>query len=301
MKRKLVKQGAATMMISLPAKWIKQFKLDKGDEVEIEPIDNNLLVSVGGIKKKLETELNITNRTESSIRTLITNTYRLGYDRVKVYFNDKTSFDVLSNVVKTRLLGFDVIKKEKNQCIIESITEPSMEQFDVLFNKIFYNIVELFEIIEKRLNKKETNMNYEEIEEKIQQYDNFCRRVIMKKNISNKESHLSWAFLTLVIHGQRELYHLSRFLDKNNVNISNRVLDLLNKAKNIFNLLKTAYQKKDIKVTENIHEIEKDLIYKKAYSLFSEKKGKEMIIIYHLSSSIRNFYLAASPLAGLLV
>ena len=33
MKRKLVKQGAGTMMISLPTKWIKENNLDKGDEV----------------------------------------------------------------------------------------------------------------------------------------------------------------------------------------------------------------------------------------------------------------------------
>ena len=36
MKRKLVQQGAATMMVSLPSKWIKKFGLKKGDEIDLE-------------------------------------------------------------------------------------------------------------------------------------------------------------------------------------------------------------------------------------------------------------------------
>ena len=36
MKRRIVKQGAATMTISLPAPWIKKFGLKEGDELNIE-------------------------------------------------------------------------------------------------------------------------------------------------------------------------------------------------------------------------------------------------------------------------
>ena len=44
MKRKLVKQGAATMMISLPSKWIKENGLDKGDEIELIEQGGELLI-----------------------------------------------------------------------------------------------------------------------------------------------------------------------------------------------------------------------------------------------------------------
>ena len=38
MKRKIVKQGSATMTISLPATWIKKFNLKVGDELEIDEV-----------------------------------------------------------------------------------------------------------------------------------------------------------------------------------------------------------------------------------------------------------------------
>ena len=87
MKRKLVKQGAATLMVSLPSKWAKQNKLGKGDEVDVFQRDNALMLTPESVSSKREVEIEIGSETESSVRTIITNTYRMGYDRIKVYFN----------------------------------------------------------------------------------------------------------------------------------------------------------------------------------------------------------------------
>ena len=39
---------------------------------------------------------------------------------------------------------------------------------------------------------------------------------------------------------------------------------------------------KDITVITQIHEIEKDAIYNEGYALLEQKKGKEVIVIYHI-------------------
>jgi len=294
MKRKIVKQGAATLMISLPSKWCKKFGLEKGDEINIEAIKSNLLVSPEEVKRKNETEITLRGLAESSIRTLITNTYRLGYDKIKVNFSSDAQFKILQEVIKTKLLGFDVIKKEKNSCIIENITEPSPEQFENLLQKIFYNITEIFEITEQRLKGNKPVSDYEDTESRIQQYDNFCRRVISKRQFE-KNPQLFWAFLTSVMRGQRELYHLNKFLDKDKVKGSKEVLELLKEGKVLSEMIQEAYLKKDISLLEKVHELEKQLIYKKAYKILKNP------VAYHITVCIRNFYLATSPLMGLLL
>ena len=297
MKRKIVKQGAATLMVSLPSKWCKKFSLKKGDEINIEVADNNLIVSPKEIKVKSETEITLTGLAESSIRTLITNTYRIGYDKIKVNFSSDMQFKILQNVIRTRLIGFDVIKKEKNYCIIENITEPNADQFENLLQKIFLNIIELFEITDQRLQGKKPVSDYEDVETRIQQYDNFCRRVIAKRKFE-KNTQLFWTFLTLLIHGQRELYHLNRFLDKiegKRPKKSKEVLNLLKDARSLFRMIQEAYLKKEIKILEEVHELEKELIYQKAYKILKDP------ITYHITCCIRNFYLASSPLMGLLI
>ncbi|MFC1727969.1 AbrB/MazE/SpoVT family DNA-binding domain-containing protein [Nanoarchaeota archaeon] len=299
MERKLIKQGGGGYTIYLPKKWVDEMKLKAGNLINIEQAENELVISPRKIKTKTSTEVKVTGLTESSIRTILTNTYRLGYDKVTVSFEKEKQFKIINNVVKTRLLGFEIIKKEQNNCIIENITEPSSDQFNVLLQKILYNITELIKITEQRLTNKAPIEDYEETEARIQQYDNFCRRVIAKKQITEKNAQLYWAFLTLIIHAQREVYHINRFLDKNKVKISKSTLNFLKDGNNLFELLKKAYLKKDIKLLEEIHDKEKELTYKKAYNLLSTIKGKENIIIGHLTIAARNIYLANSPLMGL--
>lgn len=296
MRRKLVQQGAATLMVSLPRRWTKQLNLKKGDEIEIEESDHNLILSREKVETKQTTKINLTQHTESSVRTALVNAYRAGYDRIQIIFQDEKKYKILLNTLTNYIMGFDIIEKGKTSCIIENITEPSEDQFDVLFRKILYNIKLLIKGTEERLRNKTSFEEYRQITYKIHQYDNFCRRVISKKHVLGNQANMFWTFLTLLIHGQRELYHLNKFLDKNKVEFKN--FDILKKLENLFELLSQGYIKKDLSMLEKIHALEKTIIYTNFYTAVQKAK-KENIVLYHLASSARNFYLASSPLIGL--
>ncbi|MCX6750594.1 MAG: AbrB/MazE/SpoVT family DNA-binding domain-containing protein [Candidatus Pacearchaeota archaeon] len=293
MKRKLVKQGAATMMISLPSKWIRANNLDKGDEIELEEKNNSLIISQEAKKGKKQTEINLSSLTESSIRTLITNAYRLGYNQIKLSFKDKKAIESIKDTINNNLLGFEIINKSDTSCEIENITEPSKEQFENIFSKIFLNIEDLFEITLLMLQGKKSN--FEEVEKKIQQFDNFCRRV----SANDSDSQLRWAFHAELIHAQREIYHLLRYLEKNKIKPEKEIFSLLEDCRKIFKILEQAYKEKSISLLEKIHEMEKEIVYKKGHS--SIKISKNPIVLHHLLSAIRNFYLSSSPLIGIFI
>jgi phosphate uptake regulator len=298
MRRKLVKQGAATLMVSLPAKWLQRNNLSKGSEVGIDEVEDSVVISAAGPEVKKEIEIKLVNLVESSIRTLITNTYRRGFDRIKVHYETEDQFNILKDVIKTRLIGFDVIKKGVNFCVVENITEPSPDQFENLLHKIFYNIGELFEATKKRMNGDGSN-DFKEIEERIQKYDNFCRRVISKKKLSNLKSEFLWTFLALLIHGQREVYHLNKLLGK--VKLSDSTKKFLDDSQEMFEMIKKAYLEKNISILAKVHKREKELVYTKGYTLLHKAKGRESSIIYHIILSIREFYQSNSPLSGLIM
>ena len=300
MKRKLVKQGAATLMISLPAKWVQHHHLNKGSEINIEQVEDSLMISSSTIDIKKEASIELSDSTESSIRTLITNTYRKGYDKIKVKFSNEKQFKILEDVIKTRLIGFEIIKKSQHDCSVENITEPSPDQFETLIRKIFYNIQDLFEITKARLTNPISFEDIEAIEERIQKYDNFCRRVITKKGIHNQNSELLWTFLTLLIHAQREIYIMNIAINSK-IPISEKTTALLEEARKLFELIQKAYIDKNPASINQVHSLEKELIYKKSYPLLERIKGKEAIFIYHIASSIRQFYLSTSPLLGLIL
>ncbi len=298
MKRKLIKQGSGGFTVYLPKKWVESNYLTKGEEVDITESGLNLILTPKPFKvKKLETEIRLTGLTESLIRTLITNSYRVGYDKIKVKFDNEKQFNILHDVIKTKLIGFDIINKNADYCLVENVTEPDHEQFDNLIRKMFINIDSLFDITRSRLTNQDPKEDFNEIEERIIKYDNFCRRIIIKKKLIEKRSEFFWTFLSYVLHGQRELYHLNKSI-KNKIKSSKKVLYLLNKNQEIFNIIKNSYQNKSIEGLSKIHDVEKELIYNTGYNLLRTKEG---IIVYHLMGSIRQFYLSNSPLTGLIL
>lgn len=298
MRRKLVKQGAATMMISLPAKWIKANQLDKGDEVEIEELGKDIIISSSHKEKKLETSIKLIGLTESSIRTLITNTYRSGYDKINVEFESNEQFNILKKTIEKCLIGFEITKNQSKSCVVENITEPSSDQFENILNKIFLNIEELFEITKKRLNRNEED--YEDASQRIQKYDNFCRRIIIKRKLIEKNSEMFWSFLSSIIRGYREIYYLNKIISSK-IKISKETIDLLEGSNNIFRKLIEVYKEKSIEKLNKIHELEKEYLFKKAYLIIEKSEGKESLIVFRIASSIRQFYLAVSPLSGLIM
>jgi phosphate uptake regulator len=295
MKRSIVKQGAATMMISLPSKWIKKHNLSKGDELEIEERDGSITLSLEPSKHKRETTINITTSIESIIRTTITNAYRLGYDKISINFKDKEAPKIIKDIVERNLPGFEIIKRTDTHCEIESVTEPSNEQFDNIFSKMLMNIDELFAIAEDALNGKKRE--FEDTERNIMKYDNFCRRVLHKtKNFD--VSMLIWTFHTEIIHAQREIYYLIKYLSENKTKSDKKAQEFLALCKEIYNMLKIVYEKKDIVQVEKVHEKNKEL-----NKQFKElmKKTDNPILIHYIFNAGRKFYLSSSRFVAVLL
>jgi phosphate uptake regulator len=301
MRRKLVKQGAATLMVSLPAKWVKEHHLAKGSEVVIEQQYNNLVIATDHVEPKTEISITLVNQTESAIRTVITNTYRRGFDKIIVHYSKEEQYRILADTVKTRLIGFDITKKEKDSCVVENITEPSPDHFDNLSRKILFSISELFELTTQYLQGTIPSADFFEVEERIQKYDNFCRRILT--NTKPKNYEYMWAFLTLIVHAQRELFHLIQEADsvKKKQSASKQVQALLEDTKDFYDLIKKSFLEKNSTVLATAHTIEKDLIYTRGYKLLSDHKGIDVVAVHHLLSCIREFYLSTSPLLGLLM
>lgn len=299
MKRKLVKQGASTLMVSLPAKWTKRFGLGKGDEVDLAEHEERLIITSEPMASTVKrTELSLYGKTESSIRTQVTNTYRAGYDRIMVTFEHEEQYLLIAEIVKDKLIGMDVQRKDKGCCIIESITEPAPDQFENILLKIFYNIQALFDITKERFAGKDPAEEYTDVEQRIMSYESFCKRAIAKRKVVDAKSEFVWTFLTLINHGQRELYHVHRFYEGGKA--SSEVQGLLASAEELFHLVRDAYVKQTIAPLAKVHELEKVVTYQQGHGLLQKNK-REAIVIFHVLLCAKEFYQANSPLAGMII
>ncbi len=296
MKRKIIKQGPSTLMISIPHAWAKQHGLTKGTQIEITERDDALVISTDASPSKTTT-LSLAHLSESSTRTAIVNAYRLGYDKITLSFDDSAkAIDVIDTTLKEYLLGFEVTSKGKKSVVIEAITEPSNERFDVLFAKILHNIGQLIEGTVSRLEKGTPFRDYNEITMRIHRYDNFCRRVATKTRHFGDALPLFYTFSNTLIHAQRELYHLNRLLDKSpGLKLNGPLLGQLSQC---FSLLREGYVNTDVIALEKLHALEKTAIYEEMPKMMPKKPSP---LFLHIGYAIKNFYLASSPLIGLIL
>lgn len=195
MKRKLVKQGAATMMISLPSKWVKANKLDKGDEVDLIEKDNELVIGTK-LKERKDILIEISDENKRDIANLLTHAYRKGFDKIILKGKYKEALREIKTVVNDLLLGFELTEMKADSLIIENISEPTSQKYDIILKKVFQIIEDTGEIVVNDFeNGKFKSM--QDIEDLRKQHDRFvlfCRRLLIKENIRNAVAE--WELLT---------------------------------------------------------------------------------------------------------
>jgi phosphate uptake regulator len=299
MKRKLVKQGAATMMISLPSKWIKNNHLEKGDEIELEEKDNELLITTDQIKKeKKEILININKDNEHDIKVILSHAYRRGFDRITLEGITKEHLSIIREATEKLLLGFEITEKSSNRCVIENISEPKEGKYEVMLKKVFLITKEQHKTILEDFKKNKFD-NMKEMEETRYQQDRlilFCRRLIAKENLEN--AILEWELLTFLMHINHSYYYLYKYANENKSKSDKNILELLNDLEQYFDLFEDAYYNKNIDSIHKINNLKNRHHFGKCLKLI--EKSDNPVVHSYIKEIFRLIQVGTSPIIGLI-
>ncbi len=202
MKRKIAKIGPSTLMVSLPSKWVKDHGLNKGDEIELKQEKNQIILTTHKKVQATKTTIDVSNLPSSLIWHYLKSTYRQGTDEIKVFFKNEQIKELKTNqILKTReliqiisdqLIGMEIIKEEKNYCILKEISEIKEKEFENILNRIFISLINLIETsLEAIKNKdKQTIENIFRFTDKnINKFSDFCMRILNKTQHKNSNSY----------------------------------------------------------------------------------------------------------------
>ena len=152
MKRKVIKQGPSTLMVSLPSKWVKEHNIEQGNEVELEEISEGLLIKTDS-KSKLNTITVNVSGPPKLIRRYIGNIYRKGYDEITLEFDDPSSIKHIEKYSQD-FLGLQITEQGKKYCVLHSVASLKIEEYDSMVNRIFLLILEMGSDVIDALKKK---------------------------------------------------------------------------------------------------------------------------------------------------
>ena len=143
MKRKIIKLGQATYVMSLPSKWIRENHLVKGDYLECDVDKERVILSTKKIvNKDPDLSLDLRNYNRRTTTIALHQAYRKGFDIIRVRFGSQEQLKTIRKVTKDTLLGFEVVKEEKDNCVLQNIAEPSAEKYQIIVRKMMLLIKE---------------------------------------------------------------------------------------------------------------------------------------------------------------
>ena len=309
MRRKVNKIGPATLMVSLPAKWVKEHNIKKGDEIEISESEGKLIVGGEGEEQLKKTIIdlnkipNVVDASDNFYRRLFSNAYKRGYDEIEVIFPDKNVFYKIAEATKN-LMGYEIFDQTDKKCIIKSLANERFEEFERLVRKSFLIVNQAADITYqdiKTLNL-ENRENIQNMRSNVQKLTDFCRRLINKRYFKNSElATYYYIILMRLIFIMVKFDYIYDYLEKEQLKKLNKeTVDFFKKTVDLLHLFYETFYQKDIRNLDIIDKKKQELV-KTSYKLLTAQKGPDNIVIFHLAEIVRIIYDNSSQLMGIIL
>ena len=242
MKRKLLELGGS-VFVSLPSIYVKSNNLKKGQEIELEIIDNSVIISSTPIIKESKRNIDISNNHKIGKR-YVTALYRKGIDDISLNFEGMKSLLAVKKLIETDTIGYEIIKQDKDNINIKDFSVKSTEEYNNIIRRIW---LILLENSKELLNAAKTNdfvaMQLVRLRDKdINKFSNFCCRLVFKGSLSSfSQSVISYNFLRNLEAMSDSYKELSIYLREEEINLSEQsyryfeeTINILEEYYNIF-------------------------------------------------------------------
>lgn len=168
------------MLVSLPKKWVDEYNVKKGDEINVDPGIGILTLSVDSKPIIERAEFNLSDYGIMAPRVIFA-LYKKGIDEIKIHFHKPMDFKIIQESLQNKTIGFEIVEQANNYCVIKNVSGQP-EDFEVVLRRIFLLLMTMSsEGITAIKNKdKDTIANLRHLEETNNRLTQVCRRYINK-------------------------------------------------------------------------------------------------------------------------
>ncbi|MDA3836113.1 MAG: AbrB/MazE/SpoVT family DNA-binding domain-containing protein [Nanoarchaeota archaeon] len=279
MKRKVVSQGPSSMMVSLPIKWVKEFGIAKGDEVDISQQGQDLLVS--SESKKVGGKIVIELESDNGLYVYrhIQAAYVNGYDEIEFKYSSPKIANTVQESLTKFVVGFELIAQSKEGCIIKSISTGKDEEFDILFKRVFQGILQMDELFYDFLKKGEgieLILNLEKINNRQVLH---LQRILHRGKVGGHFLYAMLVLLEKLANEYKFIIHNEAYKGKIGPNVLKYYTRLHKQIENVYDVFVNYDSKKVSKIVlEDIRTEEFKVLFKEnAYLTYSFMKITDLL------------------------
>ena len=188
MKRKVVKHGTSTFIISLPAKWVSRQGIARGDELNVVEEERALIVTAQENSRIVRIEIDATGLLPRLVDRFLARSYQKGYDEIILIHNDLALLEVIKAKVH-ELLGYEIIEQDERKCLIKSIALRLDFEFDTSLRRAFLLVKQMVEECAQFYQQGNKNglTHIMQRDFDVNRLTYFCLRQINKEHYVSKE------------------------------------------------------------------------------------------------------------------
>jgi len=182
-KRKVIQLAGKTFVVSLPSPWVKQWGICKGEEVELLENGPQIQISTSKARDMKKCAVDFTNANERVIRWVLSSLHKKGYDEIEIATTGIEQEKVIDELLKDLFIGFAIIHKTPNSCIVRCLSKEFEDQFDIILRRAFLVTLSLAEQTAEisRTGKYDQLPELSSLEKNNNQLTNFCQRILNKR------------------------------------------------------------------------------------------------------------------------
>ncbi len=193
-QRKLVKLGKSTLVVSLPADWVRKKNLKAGDTLTLYIDDNEITIvpsTVDG-RTKITARIRVKEPKGDILYRMIVSIYIAGAEDIIIEIESIESVKEILKQVKnatSHLIGLEVVDQSLDRIVLQTFTDAQSQSLESLINRI----LKIMLLMLNHLSEKQIDMQFlNDLENEI---DKLFRLAIRRTNISRDFSRHSLTFL----------------------------------------------------------------------------------------------------------
>jgi phosphate uptake regulator len=254
--RRVQKFGKSTLMVSLPADWVKEVGLIAGDSVYIEvDEDGSLRIYPSNVKIESsirEVKVNISNSISPEILTrIIYGYYILGVDKINIEVKDGVFNEEMLKRIKEaarNLIGFEIVNQTIDSIQIQSFLDPTKYNMNSLILRLSNTLKQMFHYLSLGL-KEASRMFLQEVIELEKEVDRLYYLALRQLILTQINRNLSYMIgvKRIQIVGNRILI---KAIEEAADEISEAAIDLLTLHPSELEIMKNVWGKLDLLIEQ---------------------------------------------------
>ena len=279
MKRKAVRLGPSTLVVSLPSKWIKEQKVNPGSELDIVENNNKLTISTNEQEEFKNIEINLCN-TPILHKRILAAKYMEGYDEITIKVKDAKQARAIQNRVDG-LIGMEIIEQTKEKLVLKDMGTNDKENIQNIIRRIFFLLKTISNDSLEAIKNKEQNLEYlEDMEKNVNKFTEYCFRVLNKKGYQDKtQTAIQYCMIFLLENLGDEYKDVVKFINNEKIILSEELTAIFKDINKYHEDVEKLYFKYSHEDAEKLAKTRDKLISKTTTLIKKTKNPKEAIIL----------------------